>query len=402
MRGSGIALLILGMACLTLGVARYRRRAKGGSALLILAPTTILVGGYLTSGAALAATRQLSPLAPSAIDGSRVSTGGAETFSSRDRLIYSLNGRIWSIAPAGGDPINLTPDLENGTFATSPALSPDGRTLAFVQSALPRGGQAAPTATGLVTELYLVDIGGTTHRRILPPPRPEATLADPVWAEGGRALIFTVSLPAFGADGRTVGATTSVERLDMASGQHTTLAADGAEPGVSPSGASDLYAYAATDRDGTLPRLLLSTGDGRNKQQVIGTDMGFQAFHRPRFSPDGRFLIFAAVGGPQDPSGEGSAPDTRLILRRLVDCFAPRSASAHGQPQDLWIVRTDGTGLQRLTRLNADEPSPAWSPDGRQIAFLAGDGLYLMDRSGQGLVQISTQGGNSALVWATP
>lgn len=402
MRGSGIALLILGVACLTSGWIRHRRRARGGSALLIIAPTTLLVGAYLTAGVALAATRQPPPPAPPATGASGTPVGIAAAFAGKDRLIYSLNGRIWSISPAGGDPINLTPDLENGSFATSPALSPDGATLAFVQSMLPRGGQAAPTATGLVTELYILDVRAATRRRILAPPRPEATLADPVWAEGASALIFTVSLPVFGPDGQMAGAATTVERLDIASGRRTTLAANGAEPGVSPSGASERYAYAAVERDGTSPRLLISTGDGQAARQVIGADMGFRAFHKPRFSPDGQSLVFAAVGGPPEAPAQGSAPADRAIPRRLAEYFAPRSASAHGQPQDLWIVRIDGTGLRRLTRLNADEPSPAWSPDGRQIAFLAGDGLYLMDLSGQGLVKVSTQGGNSALIWAAP
>ena len=48
---------------------------------------------------------------------------------------------------------------------------------------------------------------------------------------------------------------------------------------------------------------------------------------------------------------------------------------------DLWLVAADNTDrgqtLTRLTNDDATKSDPAWSPDGRQIAFLsAADGVY--------------------------
>jgi hypothetical protein len=40
-----------------------------------------------------------------------------------------------------------------------------------------------------------------------------------------------------------------------------------------------------------------------------------------------------------------------------------------GGNQDIYVVRADGTGEQRLTTDPADDIGPAWSPDGRRIAF---------------------------------
>jgi dipeptidyl aminopeptidase/acylaminoacyl peptidase len=37
---------------------------------------------------------------------------------------------------------------------------------------------------------------------------------------------------------------------------------------------------------------------------------------------------------------------------------------------DLWLYRLDGRGLTRLTRSGEDEEFPAFSPDGRRIAFV--------------------------------
>jgi hypothetical protein len=44
--------------------------------------------------------------------------------------------------------------------------------------------------------------------------------------------------------------------------------------------------------------------------------------------------------------------------------LAPATAEAHGLPWDLWEVKTDGSGLRRLTRFYEDLPMIAFSPDG--------------------------------------
>src|SRR5205085_3989132 len=36
---------------------------------------------------------------------------------------------------------------------------------------------------------------------------------------------------------------------------------------------------------------------------------------------------------------------------------------------ELWTVRLDGSGLRRLTHSKGQDETPAWSPDGRRIAF---------------------------------
>jgi Tol biopolymer transport system component len=54
--------------------------------------------------------------------------------------------------------------------------------------------------------------------------------------------------------------------------------------------------------------------------------------------------------------------------------------SRKGRDAGIWIVRVDGRGLRRLTQHTDYEP--AFSPDGRKIAFKRGKGIFVMSAKG--------------------
>jgi Tol biopolymer transport system component len=68
----------------------------------------------------------------------------------------------------------------------------------------------------------------------------------------------------------------------------------------------------------------------------------------------GATLVLAGFGGSQRAAYSGTI------------AFSARS----DQP-DLFVIRPDGTRLRQLTRDAREEASPAWSPNGKSIAFIA-------------------------------
>ncbi len=154
-------------------------------------------------------------------------------------------------------------------------------------------------------------------------------------------------------------------------------------------------------------RLYVASADGTGGRQLALAGRGYGV----RWSPDGMKIAFtshyrsgqfAVYVANADGTGvrrlvkpahrlEESAspawsPDGRLIA------FASTRAAA-GNPE-IYVARTDGTGLRRLTHtagdahVLGDDGMPSWSPDGKQIVFTSnrtgGGAIWVMRANGTG------------------
>jgi Tol biopolymer transport system component len=75
-----------------------------------------------------------------------------------------------------------------------------------------------------------------------------------------------------------------------------------------------------------------------------------------------------------------------------------------GAPK-IYVMNADGSGVMRLTSGVEADSRPAWSPDGRKIAFArAGDsstcGIYVMNADGSGLTRLTTACGDRTPTWS--
>ncbi|HEX5506008.1 MAG TPA: c-type cytochrome, partial [Thermomicrobiales bacterium] len=323
--------------------------------------------------------------------------------ASGGRLIYAADGKVYARPVGGGQPVNLTPNLPNGKYAADPALSPDGTQLVYTLVGEPPPGLAPSARTLPATDLYIMPAGGGPARLLFQHAEPGAVIATPAWTPDGQALVYAYSAPIFDATGKITGGKQELQRLDVATGRRTTLVANGIDPSFAPPGALARLAYARYDPATGQSALWVADPDGANARQIAGAAQGFINVNVPRFSPDGRTIVFAGVTGqtaaPEPVAAPARSPFARL-WRWVAGLVVPPPAAAHGLPGDLWTIAPDGSGLRRLTNVAADQPNPTWAPDGTQIAFLSGGGLFLVDPASGKVTKLDDTSSYSTIVWA--
>jgi eukaryotic-like serine/threonine-protein kinase len=315
--------------------------------------------------------------------------GAALAFSS-DR---SGQISIWKVGQLGGGATLLVPN------ASQPAVSPDGSRIAFTRwdaggsSRIGVASLADPAQVTMLTDekggywnhehsawspdgrricyatrhgLWIVPSSGGTARRLTT--EPDLDL-DPTWSPSGRQVYFCSYRDGTVALWRTIVRGGKLERITLGTSREC-------QPSLSRDGGRLAYATQIVTRN-----LVIQSLETREETVLRDLPDAYQA----AFSPDERQLVFVSLGvrkelalwiQPLDegrPSGpprqltdhDGNAshpafsPDGRWIAyQRII-----------GEERDIWVVPARGGQSARFTDDPAADMHPAWSPDGSALAF---------------------------------
>ncbi len=278
------------------------------------------------------------------------------------------------------------------TTATPPA----GRTPSARGSATPAAGAASAAGTPPSSATTPPDAAQ---------PQDSAAEAEPAPAA-----------PSGGAGGRVVYATFNPDfkRWDVlavpaAGGEPTLLAASGIMPALSPNGQTLLYRSEQQSSIG-IHALNLATGEDvratKLRQDVL-----------PRWGGENNPFIFAAqdpgtnrweiflgfADGKSDPinQGDGRTP----TWSRDGKFIAFQGTDAEGNNPGIYVMPFGGGAPVRLTSHESDR-SPAFSPDGSQVAYMSTRGgnwdVYVVSSSGGEPRQVTTTPGNDGLPTWSP
>ena len=92
------------------------------------------------------------------------------------------------------------------------------------------------------------------------------------------------------------------------------------------------------------------------------------------------------------------SPDGSKLAFQTNRNFIPAHDTVPPHPEwDIYVINVDGSGETQLTTDTTNEAQPAWSPDGKRIAFVTDrDGnneIYLMNGTGGNLRRLTTAAG---------
>ena len=94
------------------------------------------------------------------------------------------------------------------------------------------------------------------------------------------------------------------------------------------------------------------------------------------------------TNNPADDGSPAWSPDGKLIAF---------TSNRDGHPQ-IYVMNADGSGARRVSKSDTADFSPTWSPDGKWIAFASTRGgstnIYMMDLNGNNVTPLTKDGGD--------
>lgn len=344
---------------------------------LVALAAVILVGGLLVTPAFGIGDRLLSLIQgkPTPLDVQ------APAWSPDGRTIVFVNwrdgnGEVYAMDANGSEPRNLT---QNPAKDVRPAWSPDGRRIAFVSR---RDGNS---------EVYVMKADGSGKRNLT---RDRANDDYPTWSHDGRKIAFM--------RGQLYNNTLYVVNADGSGLRRLTLRVPEGTPQSTGRPRGGRLVWSPDGRTIYFGRYLVRTdGSGARRLPYIPLTAVW--------SPDGRRIAFTRERGRTGPGpccyhapadiyvmnadGSGTRKLTHNARNNAEPAWSPDGRkiafrSTRNGNRDIYVMNADGSGKRDLTRHPAQDGSPSWSPDGRRIAFLSDrDGrleAHVMNADGSG------------------
>ena len=336
-----------------------------------------ILGSVVLLGAEQASTRKPVVLDVTVSEGTSMSVGVSPDGRT---LAIDLQGSIWTL-PAAGGPARRITDLFND--ARQPSWSPDGKTIAFF--AYRDGGY----------DLWTVAADGSNQRKLTWGAFDDR---EPTWSHDGTRVAFSSDR------GNALGSDYNIWVLDLRDGSFRQLTRDPADdymPSWSPDDTEIAFVSARENR--TIWAVNVASGAERKVSSTTGTvdapswSLSNQiVYHtsaggQSRYEVDGKPItgtenVFAFRASWASPAEFYYVSDGK-VRKRSLSGGAPQTVEFTATMQ---VTRADSLYTRKKRDFTSTVPRPVLgvvrptiSPDGKQIAFAAVGDIYVMPVGGR-------------------
>jgi eukaryotic-like serine/threonine-protein kinase len=284
--------------------------------------------------------------------------------------------QLWVVPSAGGEVGSIRQLTQYGD-AVQPRWSPKGMRIAYW--GLREGsGQR---------DIWTIPADATGEPVAVPVTSDPAIDWNPVWSPDGKSLYFASErggsmnlwrVAIDEASGRPRGDPESVTTPSRTSGS------------ISFSRDGKLMMYVSSDRRSSIQRLGLDPASGRVTEPPRPVFQGSRVIYTQDISPQGDWIAFTTLGGREDlfvvkSDGTGYRQITDDAFRDRGPKWSPDGSklafySDRNGRYEAWTIHPDGSGLEQLTKTTGTARTEVtWSPDGKRIATDDGELTWVED-----------------------
>jgi Tol biopolymer transport system component len=282
-------------------------------------------------------------------------------------------GYLYVVPAAGGEVRQLTHQGD----AVQPRWSPKGSRIAF-------WGLGEGTSQ---RDIWTIPADAAGEPEPVPVTSDPIMDWNPVWSPDGRSLYFaserggSMNLWRVGIDeasGSVRGQPQPVTTPSRTSGS-ISFSRDGRQ-----------LMYVSSDRRSSIQRAQLDPATGRLIGLPRPAFVGSRVIYTQDISPDGQWIAFTTLGGREDlfvvkSDGTGYRQITDDADRDRGPRWSPDGKriafySDRGGRYETWAIRPDGSGIERLTKTTGSaRVEGVWSPDAARIATSDGSATWIDD-----------------------